>query len=474
VEIMTETTTYDVAILGSGPGGYVAAIRAGQLGLTTLLVEKDPFFGGTCLHVGCIPSKAFLYTAELIDRIRHAREHGIVVESIRLDWAAMLKRKEKVVRKLAGGVSLLLRNNRVVSLRGVGKLAGPGAIEVSTEEGPRRFQARNIVIATGSQPRTLPGLPIDGERLLTNTEMLSLPARPERIAIVGAGAIGAEFASMFSSFGTKVVVLELLPRILPLEDEEVSDTVLRSFRKRGIEVLVGARVESATAAEDGSTALRFRLADDSTGERVVDKVLVAVGRAPRTEGIGLETVGIEPDRSKGGTIPVNEFMETRAKGVYAIGDVVATQQLAHVASAEALLAIERIAGKPVRPLNYDHMPNATYCTPEVASVGLTEAKARDRGYDVRIGKFPFAASSKASILGENEGFVKVVSEAGYDELLGVHIVGPHATDLIAEAVVALTHEATVESLMRSVHAHPTLSEAVMEAAHGAVGHPIHV
>jgi dihydrolipoamide dehydrogenase len=470
---MTEPTTYDVAILGSGPGGYVAAIRAGQLGLSTLLIEKDPFFGGTCLHVGCIPSKAFLYTAELIDRIRHAREHGIVVESIRLDWSAMLKRKEKVVRKLAAGISMLLRNNRVVSVNGFGKIAGAGRIEVSTQEGPQSFLARNLIVATGSSPRSVPGLTIDGERIVTNTEMLSLPARPERIAIVGAGAVGMEFASMFSSFGTKVLVVELLPRVLPLEDEEVSETVLRSFRKRGIEVVTGARVESATPGADGIT-LGFRLPDESMGERVVDKVLVAVGRMPRTEGIGLETVGVEVDKTKGGTIPVNEFMETKAKGVYAIGDVVATQQLAHVASAEAILAVERIAGKPVYPLNYDHIPNATYCSPEVASVGLSEAKARAQGYDVRVGKFPFAASSKASILGESEGFVKVVSEASYDELLGVHIVGPHATDLIAEAVVALTHEATAESLMRSVHAHPTLSEAVAEAAHGAVGHPIHV
>jgi dihydrolipoamide dehydrogenase len=470
---MTESGIFDVAILGSGPGGYVAAIRAGQLGLSTLLVEKDALFGGTCLHVGCIPSKAFLYTAELIDRIRHAREHGIVVESIRLDWAAMLKRKEKVVKKLAAGISLLLRNNRVVSVQGFGKLAGPGFLEVATSEGPRRFQARNIVVATGSVPRSLPGLAIDGEGILTNTEMLSLPARPERVAIVGAGAVGAEFASMFSSFGSKVVLIELLPRVLPLEDEEVSETVLRSFRKRGIEVLTSTRVVSASSAESG-IVLGLRLADDSASERVADKVLVAVGRAPRTEGIGLETVGIELDTSKGGTIPVDEFMETKAKGVYAIGDVVATQQLAHVASAEALLAVEKIAGKPVHPLNYDHIPNATYCAPEVASVGLTEARARAKGYEVRVGKFPFAASSKASILGDNEGFVKVVSEASYDELLGVHIVGPHATDLIAEAVVALTHEATAESLMKSVHAHPTLSEAVMEAAHGAFERPIHV
>jgi dihydrolipoamide dehydrogenase len=467
---MAEEKPYDVAILGSGPGGYVAAIRAGQLGLSTLLVEKDGMFGGTCLHVGCIPSKAFLYTAELLDKIRHAREHGIVVENMRLDWSFMLKRKEKVVRKLAAGIALLLRKNRVQTVEGFGKLAGSGRLEVEGGEGRRLFSCRSLVVATGSEPRSIPGLEIDRERVLTNTEMLSLPSRPERLAVIGAGAVGVEFASMFASFGTKVVLAEMLPRVLPLEDEEISEVLLKSLRRRGIEILTGTRVEAASPSAEGLT-LRFRLPDGSLGERKVDKVLVAVGRKPRTAGIGLDSVGIELDR---GFVPVDGFMETKAKGVYAIGDVVGTQQLAHVASAEALVAIERIAGRAVSPLNYDHMPSATYCAPEVASVGLTESKARERGYRVRVGRFPFAASSKASILGENEGMVKVVSEENYGELLGVHIIGAHATDLIAEAVVALEHEATAESLMRAVHAHPTLSEAVMEAAHGAVELPIHV
>jgi dihydrolipoamide dehydrogenase len=467
---MAEEKPFDVAILGSGPGGYVAAIRAGQLGLSTLLVEKDSMFGGTCLHVGCIPSKAFLHTAELLDTIRRAREHGVVVENVALDWSTMLKRKEKVVRKLAAGIALLLRKNRVQTVIGFGKLAGPRALRVEGPEGVRQFSYQNLIVATGSEPRSIPGLAIDRERVLTNTEMLSIPSRPERLAVIGAGAVGVEFASMFASFGTKVTLVEMLPRILPLEDEEISEVLLKALRKRGIEILTGTRVEAAVPSAEGMS-LSFRLADGAVGERTVDKVLVAVGRGPRTNGIGLESVGVELDR---GFVPVDGFMETKAKGVYAIGDVVGTQQLAHVASAEALVAVERIAGKTVSPLNYDHMPNATYCAPEVASVGLTESRARERGYRVRVGRFPFAASSKASILGENEGMVKVVSEEAYGELLGVHIIGAHATDLIAEAVVALEHEATAESLMRSVHAHPTLSEAVMEAAHGAVELPIHV
>jgi dihydrolipoamide dehydrogenase len=467
---MPEDKIVDVAILGSGPGGYVAAIRAGQLGLSAVLIEKDAVFGGTCLHVGCIPSKAFLYTAELLDKIRHAREHGVVVEGLRLDWSLMLKRKEKVVKKLAAGVALLLRKNGVETVQGFGKLAGPGRVDVQSPDGVRSVAAKNVIVATGSEPRSIPGLTIDREHILTNTEMLSLAARPERLAVIGAGAVGVEFASMFQSFGTKVTVFEMLPRVLPLEDEEISDALLKSLRKRGIEVVTGARVESSSAGAEG-ISIRFRPEGGEPSVRIVDKVLVAIGRRPRTSGIGLETVGIELDRE---TIPVDGFMETKARGVYAIGDVVASQQLAHVASAEGLLAVERIAGKPVQALDYRHMPSATYSSPEVASVGLTEAKARELGYDVRVGKFPFAASSKASILGENEGLVKVVSETKYGELLGVHIVGPHATDLIAEAVVALEHEATAESLMHAVHAHPTLSEAVMEAAHGASELPIHV
>lgn len=467
---MTEQTTYDLAILGSGPGGYVAAIRAGQLGLRVLVVEKDGAFGGTCLHVGCIPSKTFLHTAEILETLRHARDHGVVVDGFRLDWSALMKRKERVIRKLAGGVRLLLQKNGVETIQGFGRLASPNRLTIETAEGTETREARHVIVATGSVPRDIPGATIDGESILTNTEMLSLPERPERLAIIGAGAVGVEFASMFQSFGTKVTLIEMLPRVVPVEDEEISEVLARSFRKRGIETLTGTRVEQITKKEDG-VEVRFTLPSKKTESRVVDKLLVAVGRKPRTEDIGLEEIGVTLDR---GLVPVDGFMETQVKGVFAIGDVVASQQLAHVASAEGILAVEKIAGHAVRPMNYDRMPGATYCSPEVASVGLTEAKAKERGYQVRIGKFPFMASSKATVIGENEGFVKIVADEKYGELLGVHIIGPHATDLIAEAVVALEHEATTESLMRSVHAHPTLSEAVMEAAHGAFDLPIHV
>lgn len=469
---MANETGYDVAILGSGPGGYVAAIRAGQLGLKTVVIEKDAHFGGTCLHVGCIPSKVFLYTAELLDRVRRAGDLGVVVDGLRLDWAALMKRKNRIIKKNAGGVAYLFRKNQVHTVHGFGRIAGPGRLEVQTEAGVETIAARNIVVATGSKPRSIPSVPIDGQTVVTNTEMLALPAQPASICVMGAGAVGVEFASMFHSFGTNVTLIEVLPRLVPLEDEEISDELFKSFTKRGIETLTETRVEGVNVASDGSgVEVNFARPDGTRDKRIVTKLLVAVGRKARIENIGLEEVGVELDR---GTIVVDEYMETSTKGIYAIGDVVATQQLAHVASAEGILAVERIAGRSVEPLNYLHMPGATYCTPEVASVGLTEAAAKDEGYDVKVGKFPFAASPKATILGDSEGFVKVVSESKYGELLGVHIIGPHATDLIAEAVVALEHEATAESLMHAVHAHPTLSEAVAEAAHGAFELPLHV
>lgn len=469
---MANETGYDVAILGSGPGGYVAAIRAGQLGLKTLVVEKDPYFGGTCLHVGCIPSKVFLYTAELLDRIRRAGELGVIVEGLRLDWPALMKRKNRIIKKNAGGVAYLFRKNNVETLKGFGRILGPGKLEVQTDEGAKTVAAQNIIVATGSEPRSIPSVPMDGKTVVSNTEMLSLASPPESIGVIGAGAVGVEFASMFHSFGTKVVVIEVLPRVVPVEDEEISDELYKSFTKRGIETLTETRVEGVKVASDGSgVEVAFTRADGTKDTRNVTKLLVAVGRKARIENIGLEQAGAELER---GTVVVDGFMETAAKGIYAIGDVVATQQLAHVASAEGILAVERIAGRSVEPLNYLHMPGATYCTPEIASVGLTEAAARDRGYEVKLGKFPFAASPKATILGDTEGFVKIVSESKYGELLGVHIIGPHATDLIAEAVVALAHEATAESLMHAVHAHPTLSEAVAEAAHAAYELPLHV
>ncbi len=481
---------YEVVVIGSGPGGYVAALRAAAAGLRTALVEKDAKFGGTCLHVGCIPSKVFLHTAELLDSIRAAKAHGVRVAPPELDWEGLGRRNRRVIAKMAGGVALLLRRAGVETIHGYGRLAGRGRIEVTPPEGaPLRLRARNLVIATGSTARSLPFLPIDGDRLLTNAEMFRLPECPKRLGIVGAGAVGAEFASMFRSFGSEVALFEALPRVLPLEDEEVSAAVHAAFRKRGIAVQVDARVEGAEVGETG-VRLRYRVGgrensrredsgredsgkDDAgkEGEAEFDRLLVAVGRAPRTTDLGLDTVGIEP--GPGGFLEVDEHGRTTAPGVFAVGDVVRSAQLAHAASAEAEAAVAAIAGAESRPVRADRIPAATYSVPEVGSVGLTEQAAAAAGHSLRVGRFRFAANSKANILGDLTGFVKVVAEARYGEVLGVHIVGPHATDLITEAVVALEHEATLESLARSIHPHPTLSEAVAEAAHAALGKPLH-
>ena len=463
--------TFDVVVIGSGPGGYVAALKAQAAGLRTAIVEKDERFGGTCLHVGCIPSKVFLHTASLLDQIRAANKIGITVADPALDWNGLKRRSRRVIAKLAGGVSLLLKRAGVETVRGFGRLAGPGRVEVLPpgESEGKQLEARNVIIATGSEARTLPFLPVDGDRILTNAEMFSLDELPARLGIIGAGAVGAEFASMFRSYGSQVELFEVLPRVLPLEDAEVSEVVGKAFSKRKIQVRTEARVEAAEVVETG-VQVRYRVGEETTTSEY-DRLLVAVGRAPRTPNIGLETVGVEPER--GGFIPVDGVCRTRAKGVFAIGDVVGSAQLAHVASAEAEVAVATIAGREVRPLRRDRMPAATYCVPEVGSVGLTEEAAAAPGHEIRVGRFPFAANSKANILGNPTGFVKVVAEARYGEVLGVHIVGPHATDLIAEAVVALEHEATLESLARSVHPHPTLSEAVAEAALAASGAPLH-
>ncbi len=464
-----ETSAFDVVVIGSGPGGYVAAIKAASRGLCAAIVEKDERFGGTCLHVGCIPSKAYLQTAALLNDIRAAKAHGVQVGEPTLDWKALNRRADRIIRKLAGGVGMLLKRSGVVAFKGYGRLAGPGRVAVAGPDGERTLEARHVLIATGSSARTLPFLPVDEERILTNVGMFRLPECPKRLGIIGAGAVGTEFASMFRSYGSEVDLFEVMPRALPLEDEEVSEVVGKSLRKQGIGVHVGATVEAAEATETG-VEVRYRAGGD-TGTARYDRLLVAVGRAPRTSDIGLETVGIAP--GKGGFLPVDGFGRTSAPGVFAIGDVVATAQLAHMASAEAEAAVRCLAGDPGEPLPRERVPAATYCFPEVGSVGLTEAAARETGQEIKVGRFPFAANSKANILGDLTGFVKIVAEARYGEILGVHIVGPHATDLIAEAVVALTHEATLESLARSVHPHPTLSEALAEAALDALGEPLH-
>ncbi len=466
---------FDLIIIGSGPGGYVAGIRAGQLGLKVAVVEKDPKLGGTCLHRGCIPTKALLHTASLLDEIRGVAEHGIQVPAPTLDIARAHDRKRKVVDKNARGIESLFKKYKVTGmLQGTGRLVGPNQVEVDGRDGKRVLSTRFVMIATGSVPRDVPIAPADGERVLNSDHVLLLERVPKSIAVLGAGAVGTEFASLYASFGSEVTLIEMLPRILPIEDEEVSAELERALRKRKIKVLTGARL---TAAERTDTGVRLtverqgKAGAPATPETIEAELLLsAVGRSPVTGGIGLEALGIELER---GYVKVNPLMQTNLPHVYAIGDVVNTPWLAHVASAEGILAVEHMAGKPVQPINYDHVPSCTYCDPEVGSVGLSEARARERGYDVAVGKFPFTALGKAAILGHTGGFVKVVRETRYDELLGVHIIGASATDLIAEACAALHLEATDEELIRTIHAHPTLSEAVGEAAHAALGHAIH-
>ena len=460
---------FDLIVIGSGPGGYVAAIRAAQLGLKTAVVEKDPALGGTCLHRGCIPTKALLHTAAMLDEIKSAGKIGIEVAAPALDLGRVHKYKNRVVTKNAKGIEYLFRKNGIETIRGRGRLAGAREVEVEHASGISRYRTRYVVIATGSVPRELAIAPTDGERILHSDHALELDRVPESLAVLGAGAVGCEFASIFRSFGSRVTLVEMLPRVLPLEDEEVSTELEKAFRKRGIEVMTGTTLKAAEAHDEGVRLLFDREGRDSGLE--VEALLVAVGRSPVSEGLGLEELGIGLER---GYVEVDRWMRTAVPNVYAIGDVVDTPWLAHVASSEGILAAEHMAGEEARPIDYDRVPSCTYCEPEVASVGLAEAEARERGYDVASGKFPFSALGKAAILGHTAGFVKIVRETRYDELLGVHIVGPHATDLIAEACVALQVESTTEELFRTMHAHPTLSESVMEAAHAAFGHSIHI
>lgn len=463
-------TIYDLAIIGSGPAGYTAAIRAGQFGLKTALIEKDPFLGGTCLHVGCIPTKALLFNAELWDHLKDAKEYGIEgVGSAKLNWGAVQDRKSKIVAKHAKGLEFLMRKNKVETVKGYGKLTGPAQngihiIELKADGKTSQIKAKNVILSTGSEARMIPGL-VPDDRFLTNIEILNMGAVPKSLIIVGAGAVGVEFASIFRSFDCEVTILEMLPRMVPLEDEEVSKELARVYRKRGINFHGGAKVEKVEKTKSG-IAVTFT-ADGKQQKLEAEKILISVGRKPNTEGIGMEKTRIQSER---GFIKTNEWMGTAEPGVYAIGDVVlGTPQLAHVGSMEGIVAVSKIAGKEVRPINPLHIPNVTYCHPEIGSVGLTEAKAREQGYDVKVGKFPFTANSRASIVGAHEGFIKIVSDAKYGEILGVHIIGPQASELIAEAVTAMELEATVEDLMWTIHAHPTLAEAMLDASNSVYG-----
>lgn len=468
---------YDVVVIGAGPGGYVAAIRAAQLGLKTAIVEKR-FMGGVCLNVGCIPTKALLHTADLLDEAKESKKFGVVMDNVSLDWGAAQKNREAVVKKMTSGVNFLMKKNKVAIHTGTGKVVGKNQVEVTDGDGKATtLETKNIILATGGNwGRGIPpiGAVVDEDRILSSTGGLALPELPKSLIVVGAGAVGCEFASMYRSFGTEVTLIEVLPRILRLEDEEVSAEVTRAFTKRGIKVLTGAKLSKVEKTADSVSA---SLTDSNGKEQTItaERMLLGLG-APLpsdAKALGLPEMGIELDER--GYIKVNGMMQTNIDNIYAIGDCVPTIWLAHVASAEAILAAEHIAGHHPQPIDYGKVPGCTYCNPEVASVGLTEAAAKEKGYDVKVGKFPFSANGKATILGINTGFVKIVADKQYDEVLGVHIVGPRATELISEAGLALSHEATAESVMRTIHAHPTLYEALGEAGHAAAeGAAIHI
>lgn len=463
-------TIYDIAVIGSGPAGYTAAIRAGQYGLKTALIEKDPYLGGTCLHVGCIPTKALLFNAEIWDHLKDAKEFGIEgVGTRKLNWAAIQERKTKVVDKHAKGLQFLMRKNKVETVKGFGKLTGPAqngvhTIEVKDGGKTSQLKTKNVILAMGSEARMIPGLE-PNDRILTNIEILNMASIPKSLVIVGSGAVGVEFASIFKSFDCDVTILEMLPRMVPLEDEEVSKELARVYRKKGINFHLSAKVEKVEKTKSG-IAVTFS-ADGKQQKLEAEKILIAIGRKPYTDGVGLEKTKIQIDR---GFVKTNEWMETAEPGIYAIGDIVLGRpQLAHVGAMEGIVAVSKIAKKEDRPINLMKIPNVTYCHPEIGSVGLTEAKARELGHNVKVGKFPFTANSRASIVGEHEGFIKIVSDAKYGEILGVHIIGPLATELIAEAVTAMELEATVEDLMWTIHAHPTLAEAMLDASNSVYG-----
>ena len=469
--------SFDVIVIGSGTGGYVAAIRAAQLGLRTAVVERQPMLGGTCLNWGCIPTKALLEHAHALKIAQEAADWGIsfgAAVTPTLDMARVHARKNKIVTGLTKGVEYLFKKNGIAWIKGSGRLAGNGRVEVTGPDG-QTMSAREIVIATGSAPRSIPGIEIDRQHVITSDEAIQLATVPKSIAILGSGAVGVEFASIFRRFGSEVTLIELLPRIVPNEDAAVSAELEKAFKKRGIAVRTGTKVTSARVGADGVT-LQMDGAAGTGATLTVEKLLVAIGRGPVTDGLGAEEAGVALER---GFVRVDDLFHTNVPGISAIGDVITMgstphAQLAHLSSAEGIVLAERLAGHPTRAINYDHVPACTYCEPEIGSVGLTEQEAIDRGYDVRVGTFPFGVLGRAKMAGETEGFVKIVAEKKYDEVLGVHMIGLRATELVAEATVALRLESTVEELIRTIHAHPTMSEAVAEAAHAAHGAAIHI
>lgn len=461
---------YDLLIIGSGPGGYVAAIRASQLKMKVAVIEKAEV-GGICLNWGCIPTKSLLKSAQVFEYLNHASDYGISVGGdVKADFGAVIARSRSVAEGMSKGIQFLFRKNGITHIKGFGRLAGGSNVEVEDQDGNRKlFTAKNIILATGARSRDLPGLKQDGKKIIGYREAMTLPEQPRSMLVVGAGAIGSEFADFYQTIGTEVTLVEFLSRIVPNEDEEVSKQLERSFKKKKMKIMTGSAVESVDLlGEKCSVSVKTPAGNETVN---VDIVLSAVGITTNIEGIGLEKAGVKTSKGK---VVVNEFYETSVPGIYAIGDIVPGQALAHVASAEGIICVEKMAGLDVRPLDYGNIPACTYTNPEIASVGLTEAAAKEAGHEIKVGKFPFTASGKASASGSRDGFIKLIFDASYGELLGAHMIGANVTEMISEIVVARKLETTAHEIIKSVHPHPTMSEAIMEAAAAAYGEVIHI
>lgn len=461
--------TYDLLIIGSGPGGYVAAIRASQLGLKVGVIEKESL-GGICLNWGCIPTKALLKSAQVFEYVQHAKEYGIEVGESKINFGDMIGRSRNIANGMSKGIEFLFKKNKIDKIMGFGKLAGKGKVEVSTEDGKKEiYEAKSIILATGGRARELPNLPIDGTKIIEYRKAMTLEKQPKSMVVVGSGAIGVEFAYLYNSIGTQVTVVEFMDRIVPVEDADISKELERQYKKKGMKIMTSSEVIKVDTSGIGCKVT----VKNKKGEEIIecDIVLSAVGMSTNLDGIGLESVNIKTEKGK---VIVDDFYKTSVDGIYAIGDIVKGQSLAHVASAEGIICVEKIAGHHPEPLNYGNIPGCTYCQPEIASVGMTEVQAKEAGYEIKVGKFPFSASGKASAAGAKEGFVKVIFDAKYGEWLGAHMIGANVTEIIAEAVVARKLETTGMDIVKSVHPHPTMSEAVMEAAAAAYGEVIHM
>ncbi len=467
---MAGSERFDLIVVGSGPGGYVAAIRAAQLGLQVACVETEKL-GGVCLNIGCIPTKAMLTSAALVSEMAVAEKHGVMAKDVTFDLGPAQKRSRGVADQMNKGIQHLFKKNKVTHIQGYGRLKGKGKVEVDADGKKTVYEAKNVILATGSRPRDLPTLKIDEDKIWSSTGALMQEKAPGSLFIVGSGAIGMEFADVYSAYGTKVTIVEALDRVLPLEDEDVSKFMERTFKKRGMDIHTSARFEKVEILKD-SVKVTFKDKGGTAHEMTVDRVLSAVGRVPNSEDIGLDSAGVKKDER--GFVVVDSHMKTNVDGVYAIGDVAGRQLLAHKASHEGIVCVEHMTGNGHGVVDYDNVPNCTYCSPEVASVGLTEAQAKEQGYDIEVGKLPWLAVGRAVAYGHADGFVKVIRDKKYSEILGAHIVGPHATELIAEFVLGRHLESTVEEMEKAIHPHPTLSEGVSEGALAALGRPIHI